>query len=322
MKKLVTTAFLTIALGSGAWAQAPGGIRVALSPVPLWPQNGDTSQLPKGQYVFYDPHPGEYVVYYAPEGADASSAQPTILRFGTHSLVDPEVTFTVAPTGDGRFHYAYKVENGMHARQSIAKMTILDYSDGSPRGAGANWTVHAEKRSERDLGTPAVSASAIEWTSNSIAPAVAPGSATQGLTVDSTSLPGFVSMEFRGDSKSIEYTPDAVAALPKEVRDQLARVMNPSWDAQNAMVIGPRFAKGTSQSTISQNYLFGIQVLVRHRKLDSGSPFVQSAQHVLSQQLESQDQIRLTSGNLTFTQDAKPGLETAISYAMEIAFAQ
>ncbi len=152
MRKLFTTAFLTIALGSSTWAQAPSGTRVALSPVPLWPQNGDTSQLPKGQYVFYDPHAGEYVVYYAPESADASSVQPTILRFGTHSLVDPEVTFTVAPSGDGRFHYAYKVENGAHARQSIGKIRILDYSDSSPKGSGAYWTTHVEPHSEGGHG--------------------------------------------------------------------------------------------------------------------------------------------------------------------------
>ncbi len=322
MRKLFSTAFLTIALGSSTWAQAPGGPRVALSPVPLWPQNGDTSQLPKGQYVFYDPHAGEYVVYYAPESADASPAQPTILRFGTHSLVDPEVTFTVAPTGDGRFHYAYRVENGMHARQSIRKITILDYSDGSPQGAGANWTVQVEPHNERDLGTPAVSASAIEWTSNSAAPSMAPGSATQGLTVDSTSLPGFVNMAFRGDSKSNEYTPDAVVALPKEVRDQLASVMNAAWDARSSMVIGPRFAKGTSQSTICQNFDFGMQVLVRHKKLDANSPFVQNARKVLESQLQSNDTVQLNSASLDFTEDATTALEKEIANALEIAFAQ
>ena len=322
MRRLFTTAFLTIALGSSSWAQTPGGTRVALSPVPLWPQNGDTSQLPKGQYVFYDPHPGEYVVCYAPESADASSAQPTILRFGTHSLVDPEVTSTVAPTGNGRFHYAYRVENGTHARQSIRRIAILDYSDGSPQGAGANWTVHAEQHSERDLGTPAVSASAIDWTSNSSAPSIAPGSATQGLTVDSTSLPGFVNMTFRGDSKSNEYTPDAVAGLPKEVRDQLANLMNPARDVQSTMVIGPRFAKGTSQSTISQNFDFGIQVLVRHKKLDANSPFVQNARKVLESQLQSNDTIRLNSASLDFTKDATTALEKEIANALEIALAQ
>jgi hypothetical protein len=96
------TAFLLIALAFGIWAQAPAPAQMAmLSSVPLWPQNGDTSQLPKEQYVFYDPPSAEYVVYYTPDSAGASPAQPTVLRFGGHSLVNPDVTFKMTSTNDG-----------------------------------------------------------------------------------------------------------------------------------------------------------------------------------------------------------------------------
>lgn len=323
MRIFLSVAFFTLVLTSGVWAQVPSkAVGVALSPVPFWPRDGDTSQLPKGKYVFYDPHSAEYVVYYAADSAGVQSVQPTVLRFGAHSLVDPEVTFAVAPTSDGRFHYTFKVENGAHARQSIRKISILDYSDSSPQGAGANWTAQVEPHNERELGTPAMSASAIEWTSNSAAPSIAPGNAMQGLAIDSTSLPGFVNMAFRGDSKGNEYTPDAVALLPKEVRDQLAMVINAARDAQSVMVIGPRFAKGTSQSTISQNFDFGIQVLVRHKKLDANSPFVQKARMVFSSQLQSNDEIQLNSASLDFTKDAKTDLEKEIANALEIAFTQ
>lgn len=317
MRVSFTLLSLVLAFGLDALAQG-----VALSPVPIWPRDGDTSQLSKGQHVFLDLHSAEYVVYYTPDSASGQAAQPATLRFGTHSFVDPEVTFAVAPTGDGHFHYMYKVENGARARQSIGKISLLDYSDSNPRGASGNWTAHVEPHSERDLGTPAVSASAIEWTSSSAAPSIAPGSAMQGLAIDSTSLPGFVNMTFRGDSKSNEYTPDAAASLPKEVRDQLASVMNPAWDARSSMVIGPRFAKGTSQSTISQNFNFGIQVLVRHKELDADSPFVQNAQRILRAQLQSNDEIQLNSASVDFTKDAKTDLEKEIANALEIAFAQ
>lgn len=321
MRKLFATAFLTIALASSTWAQAPGGRRVALSPVPLWPQNGDTSQLPKGQYVFYDPHAGEYVVYYAPDSADGRSVYPTTLRFGTHSLVDPDVTSTVSANSDGSLHYSYIVANGKYARQPIQKIGLSVFDDANPKATHASWTMNEKAQNIYDLGTPAKSMAAIEWTTNSAAGPIAAGAAVAGFGVDSTSLPGFVSMEFRGDSKSSEYTPDAVAALQKEVRDQLARVMNPSWDAQNAMVIGPRFAKGTSQSTIAQNFDFGIQVLVRHKKLDANSPFVQNAQKALDSQLQSNDQIQLNLSSLDFTKDANTDLEKKIANALEIAFA-
>jgi len=322
MRKAFTLALLTILITSGVRAQAPVVTGVGLSSVPLWPQNGDTSQPPKGQYVFYDPHSAEYVVYYAPEVAGGSSAQPTVLRFGTHSLVDPEVVFAVAPTGDGRFHYTYKVENGTHARQPIGRISILDYSDSSPQGAGAKWTAHVEPHKERDLGTPAVSASAIEWQSNSAAPSIAPGSAMQILTIDSTSLPGFVSMALRGDSKSNEYTPDAVASLPQEVRDQLARLLNTTSDARSSMVIGPRFPRDASPSAIAQNYSFGMQRLIRRGKLDANSPFVQKARALFNEQLQAGDQTLLNAGSLDFTKQAKPGMEAAIGDALETIFAQ
>lgn len=319
----VRVTLLVLALASAIGAQEPAKIsQVALSPVPLWPQHGDTSQLPKGQHVFFDPLSAEYVVYYTPDSAGGQYAQPTVLRFGTHSLVDPEVTFTVAPTGDGHLHYMYKVENGAHARQSIRKISMRDYADRDPQAASANWTAHVERHNERDLATLAVSASVIEWTSNAAAPSIAPASAVQGLGVDSTSLPGFVSMAFRGDSKGNEYTPDAVASLPKEVRDQLASVMNTSSDEWSSMVIGPRFPKNASPSDIAQNYSFGMQWLIRRGKLDANSSFVQRAQALFSQQLQAGDQTLLSAGSLYFTREAKPGLEAAIANALETIFAQ
>ena len=144
----------------------------------------------------------------------------------------------------------------------------------------------------------------------------------QSLTIDSASLPGFVSMAFRGDSKSTEYTRDAAGSLPKEVRDQLATVTSAGRDGQSRMVIGPRFAKNPSPPTISQNFDFGIQVLVRHKKLDANSPFVQNARKVLESQLQSNDTIQLNSGSLDFTKDATTALEKEIANALEIAFGQ
>ncbi len=314
---------LAIALASGIWAQAHVAAQmVLLSPVPIWPRDGDTSQLPKGRYVFYDPPSAEYVVYYAPDSADGQFVQPTILRFGTHSLVDAEVTFAVAPTSDGRFHYTYQVKNGAHARQSIRKISILDYSDSSPKGEGSNWTAHVEAHHERALATPAVSASMIEWTSNSAASSIARGNAMQNLVIDSTSLPGFAILVFRGDSKSNEYTPDAVASLPKEVRDQLASVLTPARDAQSTIVISPRFAKDATPSDIAQNYSFGMQWLIRRGKLDANSPFVQQAQALFDEQLQAGDQTLLNSRSLDFAKQAKPGLETVIAIALEAVFAQ
>jgi hypothetical protein len=314
---------LAIALASGIWTHAPVAAQVAsLSPVPLWPRDGDTFQLPKGQYVFYDPPSAEYVVYYTPDSAGASTAQPTVLRFGSHAFVDPVVTFKVASAIDGSFHYTYDVANGSRARQSIQKVGLVTFSDSSPRASRLNWTANVTQHSERDLDTPTTGGAVIDWTSINAGLSIAPGSTTEGFAIDSTSLPGFINMTFQGRSQSGQYSPEAVASLPKEVGDQLARVFNAGRDAQSRMVIGPRFAKGTSQSTITQNYLFGLQMLVLRRELDPNSHFIQRARQILTAQLYSQDQMRLDAASLDFTKEAKPGLETAIANALEVAFAQ
>ena len=314
---------LTIALASPIAAQAPAGtISAALIPAPLWPRDGDTSRLPKGQYVFYDPPAGEYVVYYSPDSGNTTSTQPTVLRFGTHALVAPNVMSKVSPTGDGTFHYTYDISNGAHARQSIQKVRLVTFSDSSPKASRLNWTANVTQHNERDLATPTTGGAVIDWTSNNATLSVAPGSTTEGFAVDSKSLPGFINMTFQGSSQSSQYSSDVVASLPKEVRDQLARVFNTAWDMKSSMVIGPRFAKGTSQSIITQNYFFGLQMLVLHRELDRNSPFVQRAWQLLNDQLQSQDQTHLTAANLDFISEAKPGLETVIANALEIALAQ
>jgi hypothetical protein len=185
-----------------------------------------------------------------------------------------------------------------------------------------NWTAHATKHSERDLDTPTTGGAVIDWTPMNAALSIAPGSTAQGFAVDSTSLPGFINMTFQGRSQGSQYSPEAVALLPKEIGDGLAHEFDPARDAKSIMVLGPRFAKGTSQSTITQNYLFGLQMFVLHRELDPNSPFVQRAQQVLTAQLHSQDEIHLDAGSLDFVKEAKPGLETVIANALEIALAQ
>jgi hypothetical protein len=129
-------------------------------------------------------------------------------------------------------------------------------------------------------------------------------------------------MIFQGESKSTEYTPEAVASLPQDVRDQLARLANPGRDQQNTVVLGPRFAKGASLLEIAQNYDFGIQRLIRWHQLDPNSPFVQRARALFSQQLQAGDQTLLSAASLDFTKQAKPGLETTIADALESIFAQ
>jgi hypothetical protein len=322
MKRLFTIAFLVVASLSGFSRQSLSQ-GVGLSPVPLWPQDGDTSKLPAGHNVFYDPHSGEYVVFDSKDAANGASGLPTVLRFAGHALVDPQVTFAVTPSENESFLYTYDIANGKSARQSIQKISVLVFADATPQASRPNWTAGLTAHDARDLATPAMSQASIEWTPNNPSLSIAPGNAVSGFVIRSASLPGFGPMIFKGGDQGEQPDPDLVASLPQKVRDQLAGIFKGGWDTKNSLVIGPRFSKGTSPSTIAQNFLFGLQSLVRSGKLDANSPFVQRARQLLSSQVESGDQmLYLNSGSLDFTNQAKSGLESAIARALEVAFGQ
>jgi hypothetical protein len=316
------TISIALAFMSILGAQVPGIKTVAsLSPVPLWPQDGDITRLPKGQYVFYDPPSGEYVVYYAGNTTNSQSAQPTLLRFGTHALVDPKTEFAVASTDNGAFRYTYNISNGSNARQAIQRMSMLIYSDSTPRTSQATWTANVGSSTVRDIAAPTMSAATIDWTPNASSQSIAPGNTVTGFTVDSTSRPGFTTVVFRGATQSSEYSPAAVASLPNDVQEQVAHVFKTAWDTKTGLVIGPRFSKDASQSEIAQNFLFGIQSLIRDEKLDSSSPFIQSTVRLLSAQLESSDPVAKNANNLMLS-EAKTGLEAMIANALQTALTQ
>lgn len=62
MQRIYLGAILLFTSASIIGAQAPN-VAVGISPVPVIPSNGDTSQFPKEQ-IFFDLHSGEYLVSY------------------------------------------------------------------------------------------------------------------------------------------------------------------------------------------------------------------------------------------------------------------
>ncbi len=85
------------------------------------------------------------------------------------------------------------------------------------------------------------------------------------------------------------------------------------------MVIGPKFARNTSQSEIVQNFLFGIKALIRGKKLNSSSPFAEGAVQLLSAQVDSGGLASLDPKKLSFLEQAGPGLEATIANALQAA---
>ena len=287
-----------------------------MSPVPLWPGDGEPFPFPNRQSLFYDPHTGEYVVHYV---AGEASVEPVLVRFGTHSLVDPEVGFDLVPTASG-YQYMYDVRNGLYAKQSIEKIRMLASADGTPRSSNPGWTTRTEAAKVPDAAAHIADSVNLEWRSSIPTQSIAPGTKMEGLVIDSTSLPGFTAMICSGHTQSKEYSADAVSYLPIDLRDQLARVFTTTWDAKTRIVIGPKFVKGTSQTEIAQNYLFGIKALIRTGKLDRDSTFTNGVVKLLSAQVDSGGLFFLDSNAFGSSENAAPGLETVIAHALQYAF--
>jgi len=271
--------------------------------------------------VFYDPPSGEYVVYYAESTDTSIAAGPVVLRFGTHALVDPTITTVITSNGKGAIHYAYEVSNGTYSRQAIQRISLLVASDSSLRASQPNWTSSLGNSNGSDITAPRADLSTVDWVSNTPAQTIAPGRKLSGFLVDSILLPGFTTMLFRRATQSQEYSPEAIASLPSDIRDQITRVFTAAWDVKSRLVLGPRFLKGAPQSDIAQNFLLGIQSLIRERQLDSNAPFVQSVVTLLSAQLESGGPVVINPNGIAFDK-AKPGLESTVANALQIALAE
>ncbi len=320
---LAVTCFPIILEPIAAADQAQPKVAIRLSPVPLWPQNNDTSQLPKAQFVFLSLSTGEFVISYPKDLSASDDSERVTLRFGTHSLVDPQVTAHVTLGQDGTFTYAYQISNGVNARQPVAKITLLiptEYSEAEAHHP--TWKIERPKSASlRDLESPTRPVAPVEWSAETSQP-IQPGGSATGFSMNSKYRPGFTQVILKGRTTKGEYTSEIAATLPQPVRDQVDKVLTPAWDSQTRLVLGPQFPKDASQLDIAQNLLYGISVLSRHGDLSPDSSFVKGAISTLRAHLESGSVTSLDASRMTFLSNAKPGLEAEIANALQVDFQQ
>lgn len=324
MKKLPI--LLILFLVSYALAQQPK-VAVGLSPVPLWPASGDTSSLPKDQYVFYNSPGGEYVVSYPTNLSDPQSTRIT-QRFSSHALTDPQITTTITSLGNGQFEYSFTIGNGSLARTAIEKWRITMPAGAVVKPANAASLVtppsgwQSTSSSFEASGTDMLlhgqhSLQTIEWTNQS------EGIAKQGLSsghaIQSALLPGFVTVSVQGHAER-ELGDQVRQSMPREVQAQVNQVQTATWDSQSRLVLGPRFAADASREEMAANFFQGISSLTRRSQLDRNSPFVQQALEVLNSNLQNNTATALTTDSMPFLSQASSNLERVIASAMEIGF--
>ncbi len=322
MKKLLPTLFVLILCALDSFAQAPRVTApgINLSPVPLWPADGDLSGLPSDQYVFFDPRSAEWVVSYPQILTDPQSERVT-LRFGSHAEVAPSIVAHGTRQSDGSYSYSYVVENAETAHTPIQKWTLVAPAEDTKFAAKhPTWKSHPNVGTEaRDIMPSPTPLVAVEWSATDTT-RVAAHTAIGAFSVTSTYSPGFTTASFRGSVKN-EYTEEVAATLPKPVADQLAKVLTPAWDSQLRLTLGPRFAPDTTKTVIAANFHYGISALARRGALHADSAFVSGALEALGSFLTSNGASSLDPESLSFLSQAAPGVETEIANALRWSLA-
>jgi len=290
-------------------------------PVPAWPENGVVPAELKDNYVFVDLPKNEYVVAY-PEnlGTDAYAKEgPGRLKINRYELlrdVDPIVSVAIT-AADSKYKYAYTVENGKSAKQSIDQWIM------SLPPSGANAAVHApdgwfgltQKGRTFKLKNPEwikTGAAAI-WSFQKPEQVIAPGSSRKGFDLETDLKPGFTVAYLR-KTESVDVKVTTHGNVPKEVKDQMDQILQLEYNSKTVLTYGPKFDKSADAHTIAEDFIQGLVTLNRAGILDLNSEF---SRNVLSELSAVQPAAAATSIRLTVV-PATPA-ETSFLNALKVS---
>jgi len=246
-----------------------------MSAVPLWPKNGDISNLPSDQYVFLEMPQNDYVVAIR----SANGQVQRLVHAPIHNRVAPDVTATVSREPDGRFHYKYSVANASSAGMQIGRWAMAVEQVGyrvEPSYTGPvsltnpGWT--GRKSWSKLPGISRDRHEVYEWLAPSDG-ALAAGQTLSGFEVISDLAPGFVLGVFYGQPSMPEMTDEDWASLPAPAAAQLRSALATAFDGQSLQIIGPRFAADARPDMVQANFLFGLRDMkMRNRITDDSAP--------------------------------------------------
>src|SRR5258708_3379158 len=246
--------------------------------LPPWPKDGIIPASLQQNYVFRDEKTAEIVLSF-PESNGEPDGPRTVYRYRPQNQVEPHVSVTISRDNEGRYRYAYTVENAPTARQGIDIWSVV--SPGSNCDIivdHPSWAkLRAARSHARQAALPGLSEGEyIDWVSDK-AGVIAPGTSVTGYTLVSSYGPGFTTAFFQG-GKPLGTRGD----LPIAVVRELAPLMKIDVNSRATVTIGPRFPKGTSRAIIAAEYRTGIKTLVKEGVLEQKSGFVQNVTTILA----------------------------------------
>jgi hypothetical protein len=292
LSRVLLVLLISAALFAGAtlFAQQPDVIGLSDFPVPTWPENGVVPASMKENYVFIDLAKNEYVVAY-PEnlGTDAFAKDgPGRLKINRYELlrnVAPVVTASITATDSSHYKYAYTVENGSSAKQSIDQWVMsLPAAAGSDTVRGPDgWFGLIQKGRTFKLKNPEWirSGAAAIWSFQKADQVISPGSSRKGFEIESELRPGFAVAYLR-KTESVDVKVTTHGNVPKEVKEQMDQVLQLEYNSKTVLTYGPKFDKSTDDHTIAEDFIQGIVTLNRAGILDLNSDFTRNALSELS----------------------------------------
>jgi len=319
---LAVVALFSIAL----FAQQPPDI-VGLTdfPVPAWPQDGVIPAALKESYVFIDLPKNEYVVAY-PEnlGTEAFAKDPGKIRINRYPLlrdVQPAIAVTITSINAAKLRYAYTVANGGGAKQSI-DMLVLALPEAAVMdaiNAPDGWFSVLQKGRKFKLRNPEFirTGSAAIWSYQKPDQVISPGSSSKGFIVESELRPGFT-VAFARKSGSTDARIATHGVVPKEVKEQMDKLLLLEYNSKTVLTIGPKFDKSADDYTISQDYIQGIFILSRAGVLDLNSDFVRNTLNELTAVKPGSS----ASGLVRLASPAQKPAETDVANAIRIGLRQ
>ena len=298
-----------------AFGQAQNGASARISPVPLWPLDGNRT----GEYlkysVFINPEAAEIVVVLP----DSSSAPgERVLRYGNPAEVSASISVHIAHGAIAHDQYIYTVDEADRSRKRVNRVRLLlPQNDQSLASDSSVWSAASEgtELPDRATLTPAARMRLLTWTNPAIQPAPVRG---VGLRLSSSLLPGFTEAFVQG-KVAHELTLQDVASFPDTIAASARVLLQPEWSSQRSLVLAPLFAADAPKKFIAENYYYGISRLSQTDSLDSNSSFVKAVLSLLDAYLRGNSSVFSTSD---LNPLAPTALEREIATALQIAFGQ
>jgi hypothetical protein len=266
---------VAVVMSCAGLAQAPHSAR--LSPVPLYPPDGQIPEVFKEQFVFLDAETSDLVLAYPPVGPlgrSTGASTRTVRRLELPRHVLPTITASVVRTQGGAYQYTYLVGNGPGARQAIGRWFLPVPAPKAPdplaltsaaaavgQGDGWKWSHFSFRPGEW----------AIQWESD--AKRRLSSGPPASFVVTDRIKPGIVQAYVQGHVPAAGLPID----MPQAALIQLGKFQQFEFSSVVVLTIGPKFEPNTAKLIIAGDFHSVLSRLVGSGALSGDSPFVKQS---------------------------------------------